>query len=182
MFTLKVRWIPFLSTNFYFITCGIFNSATHTVEDWIMGWIWKMNWKGCGRKWLWPNLWYHPGIWQQVLRKLMKILNCDCQWPDWDSNRVLPKYESKALLPELTCSLYYKQRKYNNYRHVDVCTVLWLLIKTNRNYKSNCSFVYARRTVFIFWQWTMHNKNWRETLSNRSEIMTELRMVQITEL
>jgi hypothetical protein len=119
----------------YFIICGLFNGVTHPVEYRMVGWIWIMNWKGCGRNRLWPNLWYHPGIWQQVLRKLMKILNWHCQWPDWDSNRVLPKYNSKALLPEPACSMYCKQCKYNNYKHVHICTVFWLLIETTRNYK-----------------------------------------------
>lgn len=103
MFTLKVRWIPFLSTNFYIIICGLFSSATPTVEDRMVGWICIMNRKGCVRKWLWPNLWYHRGIWQQVLRELMKILNWDRQWPDWDSeylpNMSLKHYCLSKLAP-----------------------------------------------------------------------------------
>jgi hypothetical protein len=31
-----------------------------------------MNWKGCGRKWLWPNLRYYPGIFLEALRKTIK--------------------------------------------------------------------------------------------------------------
>jgi hypothetical protein len=29
-------------------------------------------WKGCGRKWLWPNLRYYPGICLEGLTKPMK--------------------------------------------------------------------------------------------------------------
>jgi hypothetical protein len=31
-----------------------------------------MNWKGCGRKWLWPNLRYYPSVCLEELRKTMK--------------------------------------------------------------------------------------------------------------
>jgi hypothetical protein len=38
-----------------------------------------MNWKGCGRKWLWPNLRYYPGICLEELRKTTKNLSQDSQ-------------------------------------------------------------------------------------------------------
>jgi len=31
-----------------------------------------MNWKGCERKWSWPNLRYYPGICLEGLRKTTK--------------------------------------------------------------------------------------------------------------
>jgi hypothetical protein len=35
--------------------------------------MWVMNWKGCERKQLWPNLRYHPGICLEGLGKPQKI-------------------------------------------------------------------------------------------------------------
>jgi hypothetical protein len=33
-----------------------------------------MDWKGCGRKWQWPNSRYYSSICQEGLRKTMKTL------------------------------------------------------------------------------------------------------------
>jgi hypothetical protein len=33
-----------------------------------------MNWKGSGRKWLWPNLNYYSGMYMEGVRKTMKNL------------------------------------------------------------------------------------------------------------
>lgn len=35
----------------------------------IKGGKWIFNWKGCERKWFWPNLRYYPVIWVKRLRK-----------------------------------------------------------------------------------------------------------------
>jgi hypothetical protein len=31
-----------------------------------------MNWRGCGKKWSWPNLRYHPDTYLEGLRKITK--------------------------------------------------------------------------------------------------------------
>jgi hypothetical protein len=36
-----------------------------------------MNWKGCGRKWSWPNLRYYLGIFLEGLRNTTKVLSQD---------------------------------------------------------------------------------------------------------
>jgi hypothetical protein len=46
------------------------NMAFQSFQCRIMGCVVNMN--GCGRKWLWPNLKYCPGIFLKGLRKIMK--------------------------------------------------------------------------------------------------------------
>jgi hypothetical protein len=52
-----------------------------------------MNWKGYGRKWLWPNLRYCPWICVEVLRETMKNLSHGNWFLGQELNRRPPKYE-----------------------------------------------------------------------------------------
>jgi hypothetical protein len=63
-----------------------------------------MNWKGCGWKWLWPNLRYYPGICLEGWRKTMRILSQNSQSPGWDLNLGPPKYEARGLTTITTFS------------------------------------------------------------------------------
>jgi hypothetical protein len=56
-----------------------------------------MNWKGFGRKWLWPNLRYYLGIHLEGLMKTMIILSQDSWSPSQDSNPGPPEYEAVVL-------------------------------------------------------------------------------------
>jgi hypothetical protein len=52
-----------------------------------------MNWKGCGRKWSWPNLMFYPSIFVEGLRKNTENLNFDIKSVCQDFNLELPEYE-----------------------------------------------------------------------------------------
>jgi hypothetical protein len=56
-----------------------------------------MNWKGYGRKRLWPNLRYYPGICMEGLRKTTKSLTQAIRSPGRDSN---PGLSGEYLDPE----------------------------------------------------------------------------------
>jgi hypothetical protein len=56
-----------------------------------------MNGKGCGKKQLWPNLRSYPGIYLEGLRKTMKTLSQDSQFPGRDLNPGPPEYEAGVL-------------------------------------------------------------------------------------
>jgi hypothetical protein len=45
-----------------------------------------IHWEGCGKKRSWSNLRYYPGICLEELRKTMKILGQDIQYPAQDLN------------------------------------------------------------------------------------------------
>jgi hypothetical protein len=47
---------------------------------------WMMNWKGCGRKWLWPKLRYYPNICLEELRRTTETLSHGSRWLGWDLN------------------------------------------------------------------------------------------------
>jgi hypothetical protein len=55
------------------------------------------NWKGCGRKRLWPNLRYYPGICLDGLSNTTKILSQDSRSPDRDLNPKPPECEAGVL-------------------------------------------------------------------------------------
>jgi hypothetical protein len=57
-----------------------------------------MKWKGCGRKWSWPNLRFYLGIFQEELRKTMKNFSQDSQSLGQDLNLGHPEYKA-GLLP-----------------------------------------------------------------------------------
>jgi hypothetical protein len=56
-----------------------------------------MNWKGCGRKWSWPNLKYYPGICLEGLRKATKTLSQDSRSASRDLNPGPSEYEAGVL-------------------------------------------------------------------------------------
>jgi hypothetical protein len=56
-----------------------------------------MNWKGCGRKRLWPNLKYYAGILLEELKKTTKNLSQVSPSKDWDLNLEPPEYEAGVL-------------------------------------------------------------------------------------
>jgi hypothetical protein len=56
-----------------------------------------MNWKGCGRKQSWPNLWYYPDICLDRLRKTVKTLSQDSWSPDRPLNLGPPECEAGVL-------------------------------------------------------------------------------------
>jgi hypothetical protein len=47
------------------VVCSLFNNIVS--NDWMI-----VNWKGWGRKWSYPNLRCHPGIFLERLRKIHK--------------------------------------------------------------------------------------------------------------
>jgi hypothetical protein len=65
-----------------------------------------MNWKGCGRKQLWPNLRYYPGICLEGLRKIMENLNQDSQSMGRDLNSGPPEHKAGMLTTQPQCSVY----------------------------------------------------------------------------
>jgi hypothetical protein len=58
---------------------------------------WPVNRKGFGRKRLWPNVRYYPGICLDGLRKTTESLIQDSRSPDRDLNPGPPEYEAGAL-------------------------------------------------------------------------------------
>jgi hypothetical protein len=56
-----------------------------------------MNWKGCGRKWSWPNLRYYPGICLEGLGETTRNLSQDNRSPGGDLNPGPPEYEARVL-------------------------------------------------------------------------------------
>jgi hypothetical protein len=56
-----------------------------------------MNCKEYGRKESWPNLRYFPSSCLEGLRKTMKTLSHDNQWPRQDLNWASPQYRLEAL-------------------------------------------------------------------------------------
>jgi hypothetical protein len=56
-----------------------------------------MNWKGCGRKRLWPNLTYYIGMFMEGLRKTTNNLSPDSRSPGRDLNLGPCKYEAELL-------------------------------------------------------------------------------------
>jgi hypothetical protein len=56
-----------------------------------------MNWKGCGRKLLYPNLRYYPGIYLEGLRKTTKTLSQGSRSSGLDLNSQPPEYEVAVL-------------------------------------------------------------------------------------
>jgi hypothetical protein len=64
-----------------------------------------MNFKTCGRKVLWSNLRYSPGVYLERLRNITK--NVKVNSPGRDSNREPPEYKSKLFMPEPTCAVNY---------------------------------------------------------------------------
>jgi hypothetical protein len=57
----------------------------------------------CGRKQLSPNLKYFSSIFLEELRKTIKFLSEDSQYPGRDWNQVPPKYKSEVLPLEPIC-------------------------------------------------------------------------------
>jgi hypothetical protein len=55
------------------------------------------NRKGCGRKRLWPNLRYYPGIFVDGLKKTMKNLSQNSWSPGRDLNLGPLEYEAGVL-------------------------------------------------------------------------------------
>jgi hypothetical protein len=39
------------------------------LDSYLFVYLMSNNMEGCGKKWLWPNLWYYPGIALEELRK-----------------------------------------------------------------------------------------------------------------
>jgi hypothetical protein len=67
-----------------------------------------MNWKGCERKWSWPNLRHYTGIYLEGLRKTIK--NCQVNWcPDQDSNWAPHEHKSEVLHTGPTCLVFESQ-------------------------------------------------------------------------
>jgi hypothetical protein len=58
-----------------------------------------MNWKGCGRKWLWSNLRFYPGICPEGLRKTTEKFDQDSQSLRRDLNPGPPKYKALTTRP-----------------------------------------------------------------------------------
>jgi hypothetical protein len=56
-----------------------------------------MIWKGCGRKWLWPNLRCYPGIGVKRLKKTKKNLVQNSRSRGGDLNPGPLEYESGVL-------------------------------------------------------------------------------------
>jgi hypothetical protein len=68
-----------------------------------------MIWKGCGRKLPWPNLRNYPSIHLQWLRKAMKSLSHDSQFPGRDCNPQPREFEAGVLSarPRYAVEYYY---------------------------------------------------------------------------
>jgi hypothetical protein len=64
-----------------------------------------MHWKGCGRKWFWPNLRYSSGIFLEEQKKNTNSTNHDSQCLGQDEFLKPPEYKSKALLLEPSCAV-----------------------------------------------------------------------------
>jgi hypothetical protein len=60
-----------------------------------------MNWKGCGRKGLWPNGRYYPSTCMNGLRKTTKNISQDSRPPGRDLNPGLPEYKALCLNIEI---------------------------------------------------------------------------------
>jgi hypothetical protein len=60
----------------------------------------EINWKGCGRKWPWPNASYCPAIFGGTEENHVKNRSLNSQCPGQDSDWAPSKYKSEALLLE----------------------------------------------------------------------------------
>jgi hypothetical protein len=56
-----------------------------------------INWKGCGRKWLWPILKYYPSISLEELRKATQNFSQDSKSLGQDLNPRPSEYEAGVL-------------------------------------------------------------------------------------
>jgi hypothetical protein len=62
------------------------------------------NWKERGRKWMWPNMCYYPGICLEGLEKITKILIQDSLSLHQDLNPGHPTYKAGVLPIQPQCS------------------------------------------------------------------------------
>jgi hypothetical protein len=74
-----------------------------------------MNWKGCGRKWSWPNVRCCTGICLEGLKKKTKTLNQNSWYSGRDLNLGPPEYEAWVNYPNTTFGIIYYY--YHHHHH-----------------------------------------------------------------
>jgi hypothetical protein len=78
---------------------------------------WIRDWKGCGRKWLWPNMRYYPNIWLEGNPQKYSVRMADSP----------PKYKSWSVLSLSYCHLiewsYGLQTLYKYRVRVNTCNI-----------------------------------------------------------
>jgi hypothetical protein len=131
-----------------------------------------MNWKGCGRKSSWPNLWYYPGICLEGLRKTMKNLSQNSRCPNRYLNPGPPEYEAGVLTTQprgLVTALHNNGKQMRcmnscNRRYVDLHSKQY----TPQNHRSLFSFKYSYFYLYKIRKYSkslLNNSNKRSNLS-----------------
>jgi hypothetical protein len=119
----------------YLFICGLFNDPVSNSDCKTSNGTTIMNWKGCGKKRLWPNLKCYSSTCQEWLRKTMKSLSQDNRSPGRDLNHRPPEYETGVLTTWSwrSLKLYQLQCVYG----VDWYIVLWLSVIIPEEYVWN---------------------------------------------
>jgi hypothetical protein len=123
---LLLQWFSFV-----WLIYGLFNDTVSS-SDCSVEWQddkWMMNWKGYGRKRLWLNFRYCPGICLEGLSETTRIPNKYSQSPGRDLNLGSPEYEVGVLTTRSRCLTF-------------GCFLLWTVKQHGGRRKSKFTFLF----------------------------------------